>query len=90
MPEERRQNNINLSTDLSEMKVDVKYMQRDIADIKQALKDSVPIKDMEDIVALNKDHEKRIRVLEKYGTVAVTLLAIAQVIIPYILKNIFQ
>lgn len=37
---ERRQNQINLTNELSEMKVDIKYIQRDLGEIKQALKEN--------------------------------------------------
>lgn len=91
---ERRQNRLDIANELSEMKVDVRYIKRDITDIKQSMRDGgglyATAKDMGEIIELNKDHERRIRVLEKYGTVAITLLAIAQVLVPYILKNLIN
>jgi hypothetical protein len=91
---ERRQNRLDITNELSEMKVDIRYIQRDITDIKQSIRDGGGVyalnKDMLEIIELNRDHERRIRILERYGTVAITLLALAQVIAPYILKNIFS
>jgi hypothetical protein len=37
---ERRQNQINLTNELSEMKVDIKYIQRDLGEIKTSLKEN--------------------------------------------------